>query len=356
MKYYVNGRIIMKFNHIKRVSLALAIIICLSALLTSCGVKPIKSTEEEAAVIGKVGKYEVKYEELRYLVLNHKVDMALEYGEDIWNDAAKAESYKDELWSRVSDSIVSDYYAVQAMADYYYIGGGASAMMNEELILNAVQETVELAVDECGSFRKYKEMLKEQYLTDSLFRFYNAAEECATELFYILAQDLGEIASDDEYITEYMHSDDFLRTNHIFLKGVTEENLKLAEELHAQLKASDNREMELIMLKGRYCSDYTLTTIHGKYFARYTSDYGDEYELAAFELNEGELSEIVKADDGYYIIIRLEIEEDYLTENYDDFKDDIMGSEFNKRLAEYKEELEFTLNDYGKSINILEIE
>lgn len=346
----------MKIKNIKRFTLALALLICFAVLFTSCGVNPIESTEEEAAVIGKVGKYEVKYEELRYLVLNHKKDMSLKYGEDIWTDAAKAESYKDELWNRVNDSIVSDYYAVQAMADYYYVGGGASAMMNEEAILEAVQENVELAVDECGSFGKYKEMLKEQYLTDSLFRFYNAAEECATELFYILAQDLGVIASDDEYITEYMHSDDFLRTNHIFLNGVTEENLKLAEELHAQLKASDNQEMELIMLKGRYCSDYTMTTIHGKYFARYTSDYGDEYELAAFDLREGQLSEIVEAEDGYYIILRLEVEEDYLTQNFDDFKDDIMGSEFNKHLNEYKEDLEFTLNDYGKSINILEIE
>jgi hypothetical protein len=41
---------------------------------------------------------------------------------------------------------------------------------------------------------------------------------------------------------------------------------------------------------------------------------------------------------------------------YDTFKDDVLGSEFNKILASYKAELEFSLNDYGKSINILEIE
>ena len=110
------------------------------------------------------------------------------------------------------------------------------------------------------------------------------------------------------------------------------------------------------MLKGIYCSDYTMTTRHGKYFARYTSDYGDEYELAAFSLGIGSLSEIVEAPDGYYIILRLEPEEDYLEDNYEDFRDDIMGSEFNKRLAEYKEDLTFELNDFGKTIDILEIE
>ena len=74
----------MNFKTLKRISLALAILICLSSILASCGAKPIKSTEEEAAVIGNIGKYEVKYEELRYLVLNFKKDMALEYGENIW--------------------------------------------------------------------------------------------------------------------------------------------------------------------------------------------------------------------------------------------------------------------------------
>jgi hypothetical protein len=346
----------MNFKVIKRFSLALAMVILLSTLLTSCGVKPIKSTEEEAAIVGAVGKYEVRYEELRYLVLNFKEDMAKKYGEDIWTDPAKAESFKDELWSLVSEKMVSDYYAVQAMADYYYVGGGAELMMNEKPILNAVQENVELVVDECGGFKKYKEMLASQYLTDNLFRFYSAAEECATELFYILVRDLGVVESSDEYISEYFKSDDFIRTNHIFLSGVTEENLEKAKSLQSQLEASDNKELEMIMLKGIHCADYTMTTTHGKYFARYTSDYGEDYELAAFDLRINEVSDVVESSDGYYIILRLEPEADYINQNYDTFKDDVLGSEFNKILASYKAELEFSLNDYGKSINILEIE
>ena len=112
----------------------------------------------------------------------------------------------------------------------------------------------------------------------------------------------------------------------------------------------------MIMLKGVYCADYTMTTIHGKYFARYTSDYGEEYETTAFDLKINQLSDIVETDEGYYIILRLEPEADYIKENYDLFKDDVLGSEFNKILASYKADLEFNLNDYGKSINILEIE
>ena len=137
----------MNFKTVKRIALALAMLICLSSVLASCGVKPIKSTEEEAAIVGTIGKYEVKYEELRYLVLNFKKDMELQYGEDIWTDPVKAEEYRDELWTQVSKKIVSDYYAVQAMADYYYIGGGAAGMMSEAAILDAVQDEIEQIVE-----------------------------------------------------------------------------------------------------------------------------------------------------------------------------------------------------------------
>ena len=346
----------MKKGFIARVAGLLALIVLFSCMFSGCAAEPIESTEEEAAVVGTIGKFEVRYEELRYLVLNYKNEMATLYGEDIWDTAESAESYKAELWEKVSNNIVSDYYAVMAMADDYFYGGGSSAMMSDPAIVDAVQETVELAVDECGSFAKYKKMLKEQYLTDHLFRFYNTAEECATELFYILERDLGIIDSSDEHIEEYMNSGKFIRTNHIFLKGLTEENRALAEKLYTQLNESENKELEMIMLKGVHCADYTMTTTHGKYFARYTSDYGEEYEIAAFDLGINSLSEIVETVDGYYIILRLEVEEDWMSKNFEDFKNDIMGSEFNQMLAEYKEGLTFELNDFGKTLNILEIE
>lgn len=345
----------MKNHIIKRISLLLAIVMLLGASLCSCGVKPIPATEEEAAVVGTIGRFEVLYDEYRYLILNHKKDMSAKYGEDIWTDPEKAEEYEAQLMELVRDSIISDYYAVLAMADEYYLGS-ADVMMNEDAILDTVQENVEAVVDECGSFRKYKEALAKQFMTDRLLRFYLAAEECATELFYILVRDLGVIESDDEYITDYMHSESFIRTNHIFLKGVTDENRALANKLRDQLVDADNRELEMIMLKGIHCADYTLTTTHGKYFARYTSDYGDEYEKEAFTLTVGGLGDVVETSEGFYVILRLEVEDDYLDENFDYFKDDILGSEFNKMLAEYKEALTFELNDFGKTINISEIE
>jgi parvulin-like peptidyl-prolyl isomerase len=108
-------------------------------------------------------------------------------------------------------------------------------------------------------------------------------------------------------------------------------------------------------MKGKHCDDWTMTTTHGKYFARYSSDLPEEYELAAFELDEGEVSKVVATDNGYYVILRLEVEDAYLNAKFDDFKDDILGSEFNKILNEYMEKMEFIPNEYGASLDLVAI-
>ena len=249
---------------------------------------------------------------------------------------------------------MSDYYAVLALADDYYVGG-SSTMLNEEEILNAVQADVEATAEEQGGNGKYKSWLSDNAFSDRLYRFYTATDHCAQELLFVLVSDLGIIPDDDKSIKEYMHSDKFLRTNHIYVSDTSENGLALAERLRGELAASDDPATDIILMKGRYCDDWTMTTTHGKYFARYSSDLPEEYELAAFELDEGEVSKVVTTDSGYYVILRLEVEEAYLTAKFDDFKDDILGSEFNKMLKEYLSKMEFVPNEYGASLDLVAI-
>lgn len=323
--------------------------------LAGCGpIKPIESTEEEMAVIGQIAGHDVYYEELRYLTMNHKANMETAYGIKIWDNPETAEQYRDELEKLVWEGLISDYYAVYPMADTYYLGGSA-AMFAESAINDAVQESVEATVDECGSKKKYISGLAEIYMTDHLFRFYLAAENVANELFYILFQDLGIIDDSDEAAQAYIDAGKLIRTNHVYLEGLTAENLALAEQIRTALLEASDKETELIYYKGRYCDDWTMTTTHGNYFPRFASDCGDIYEEAAFALDIGGVSEIITAETGYYVILRLPLETDYVKENFTDFKDDIMGSEFNALLFAEKEKLSVELNDYGRSIDIVAI-
>ena len=334
-------------------ALLLALVITLPSLI-SCTLSPIEPTEEELAVVGKIGNYDVHYDELRFLTVNFKAELEKKYGEGIWDTPETAAKYKDELKELVYDSILNDYYAVLALADDYYVGG-SSAMLNEEEILEAVQKDVEATAEEQGGNGKYKTWLSDNAFSDRLYRFYLASDYCAKELLFVLISDLGIIPDDDKSIKEYMHSDKFIRTNHIYISDTSGEGLALAQKLSAELNVSDDPATDIILMKGRYCDDWTMTTTHGKYFARYSSDLPEEYELAAFELDEGEVSDVVTTDKGYYVILRLELEEAYLNAKFDDFKDDILGSEFNKILNEYMAKLEFVPNEYCASLDLTTI-
>ncbi len=345
---------------------------CLAALLllASCSgsISPIDSSKEDMQVVGTLAGRDVYYEELRYLVMRTKADLEVKYGEGIWDSEESASKYAEELSALVYENIISDYYAVYAMANDYYVGGG-EVMITESAIKDAVQAGVDATAEECveiygGSLKKaYKKGLAETFMTDRLFRFYLATEECATELFYILANDLEVIGGDEKYYRDYLESDDFIRTNHVFLKvndtsSKTEwqEKRELADEVRKRIvDAGENAYYELITCIGKYSASLTNTTLHGNYFTYLTSDCGDEYEDAAFDLDINEVSEVVETENGFYVIMRLPTEADYIEANYDSFVDDILGSEFNREIKKYAKKLEFKLNDYGKSLDLTKI-
>ena len=338
-------------------SAALVLLLALSLSLFACSsMSPIKSREGELDVVGKIGRFDVYYEELRYITVNCKKDMEIIYGESIWDDAEKAALYRDELYERVGKGIASDYYGVLALADILYsAGGGADAMLASSDIKKSVQTSIDETVTEAGGKKEYRAALEENAMTDHLYRFYTTVDKIANELFFIARDDLGLLDDTDDYAKEYMHSDKFIRTNHVYLEGRTEKNRTLAAEIEKKLRESDNPEAELILLKGRYCADWKMTTTHAYYFARGNSGCGESYEDTAFALKVGEISDVIESDTGYYVIMRLPKEEDYMKECFDDFKTQIIGTDFNDSIEAKRAEMTFTANEYGASIDLVSL-
>ena len=103
-------------------------------------------------------------------------------------------------------------------------------------------------------------------------------------------------------------------------------------------------------------ADYTVTTSHGAYFSRYTSNYGDAYEKAAAALSVGEVSGVVEGTDGYYVILRLPLEEDYVMRNFETIASDYITSQFNIQLDDFRKNNKFEFNEYGSGLDLLAIE
>lgn len=344
----------MKVSKFLRIAAAVLAVLLLGVLSSCAEMRPIKSTKEDLEVVGKVGRFDVLYEELRYITLNCKKDMEIIHGESIWDDPEKSAAYRDELYERVEKGIASDYYGVLALADILYsAGGGADAMLGADEIKKYVQTSVDETVTEAGGKKEYREALEKNSMTDHLYRFYMSIEKISTELFFIARDDLGLLDDSDEYAKNYMNSDKFIRTNHVYLEGKTEKNRALADEIEKKLRASDDPQSELILLKGRYCADWKMTTTHGYYFAHGNSDCGDEYENTAFSMKDGEISGVVESDTGYYVIMRLAKEESYMTESFDEFKTQIIGTDFNDLIGAETEKMSYVPNDHGKSVDLV---
>ena len=63
----------------------LALVLVLVMIFSASCSGAIKSTDEQARVVGTCGGNDVRYEELRYITLTCKAALADKYGEDIFS-------------------------------------------------------------------------------------------------------------------------------------------------------------------------------------------------------------------------------------------------------------------------------
>jgi hypothetical protein len=116
------------------------------------------------------------------------------------------------------------------------------------------------------------------------------------------------------------------------------------------------------MIGSKYNDDLTPGTLDGHYFTKGTMDKA--YEKAAYSLEVGEVSDIVASvgkDNGrtidcYYIIQRLELDDEYIEKNFDTLKSDYYISIVYDMVEELQSSLSFALNDYGRSLDLLALE
>ena len=140
-------------------------------------VRPIKSTEEEARVVGECGGFEVKYEELRYVTLLYKQALDVRIGEYDTLDAEGKAEYEAQLEALVLDDLKSNYI-ILSLCDEYGIktnSRGAKSYVN-----NAMEEFVEATFD--GNMDDYKAWLAEHNLTDSFVRLMYKADYLESQL------------------------------------------------------------------------------------------------------------------------------------------------------------------------------
>lgn len=307
------------------------------------------------------GEYEVPYEQLRFVTMTYKMDLDDKYGDGndengtIWDDPTTAEKHRAELEELVWNTVKENYALLQACAQQ---GVGREAFEGKE-IKKAVDEKMTELLAEYSSKREYKKELKERYATDRLFRFYFALDEMKYMLHTAMQKD-GAFFTDEAAFEAWLTDGNSAYVQHFLLTHESdeekEENRAILEDAREKLISGEWTLTDCINK-----ANDDLTNVSPYYLVR--NVHKDVLVDTAVALEDADdVSEIVEVDGALYVFVRVDetaIESEagnlqsplslQLTRLLSDYQWAIVGD----AVEAAKKSLNFEVNDYGKSIDLV---
>lgn len=276
------------------------------ALLTSCG----GGDGETLEINGKTEKFpyvmewndtQVSLDEYLYFFSYYRYLM--DNGDSsVWENEENATYLTETL-----NNILMQKFAILALADEM----GITTTEEDEAELLANLQTLK---DRYESEEAYLESMKASHATEDILLDYWRTILLQDKIYNSLYGPEGEFAEPLEDVLMRVN-EEYVHVKHILIP-LTEENAEeLAQEVYQ--KAISGEDFDT--LREEYDAD-----IMGQPAEGYTFTYGEmveEFETAAFAMEEGDISEPVETTYGYHIILKLPIDEQYIIDNYTAFSD-----------------------------------
>ena len=322
----------------RRLTAVFMLIAMLALVSCSGGVSPIKASGDDLNIVANVLGKPIYLEEVRYLTHNFRLDMEAKYGEDI-------SEHEAELVEKIENAMCQNPVLL-SLCDEYGID------IEDKETENYVKDYINDFAEQLGGKEEYTKQLEENGITDHHLRYLISIESVKERLRQAMLAD-GSIDDSDESARDVIESDDFIRTLHVYIGNDAgddiEANRERAEEV---LKKLDGGEPFNRMI-GRYSEDVYMTTTDGYYFMR--GEYEKAYEDAAFSLAENEYSGVIEGENGFYIILRLPKESEYIEKNFESLKDRYLFVMFEKIIDERAVSGEIEYTEYGKTLDFAKI-
>ena len=315
---------------------------------TSCGddKKLLESTKDDQIVVMTVAGHDVPLELYRYVALNYKRVYETGKSSDMWLGESGA-ALMEELNADVEETIVTLYATLAMCEEYGILADDAYITDSLEITMDAVYEEYEY------DYKAYADAIAQYNMNDSVYRFIMRNELLSAELLNALTE-AGKIPDDDDAIRAVFDSDDFIRVKQLLSSnenGVSDEDcLARAEELLGQINGGADFD-ELVQKKGQDL--FMFNNDDGYYFARGYLDTA--FEDAAFALEIGEVSDIVKTSAGYSIIKRYEKDPAYIEKHFDDLREDYISGLYNLAVEAFAETLTVTPTDELQNYSIFNL-
>lgn len=321
---------------VRRVAAALLCFILL-ALSSGCG--------NGSTAVMSIGNYEVTRDIYRYVVINSRNDIESAYGSDVW-ESDRADEARTELCENIKEYLAKMYTVCE-------LGRELGMEWNSDEVHAAAVLERNSAIEDAGGEDEFKALLKQSALTEDAYMFVISNDILNGSLPDLISEELPE-SSDDELLRELFMSDDFIRVKQILIggenAGTDEENLIRAERIYARL----NNGEDFDELSHEYNNDlFMFSNDDGYYIMRGSRDTA--FEEAAFSLDLGEISEIVKTEAGYSIILRCEKDEAYFDKNVDAVLEEYIDTIYTKKFEEKLAQLSENMTKLPEKIDILKL-
>ena len=342
-----------------------AVIFAVLILVLQLGpIRPIESTEEEARVVGECAGFEVRYEELRYvtLICRKELDEKYSIGYDKLDSSLK-EQYRAELISMVNDKIKSNYVILSLCKKY---GIDTDSRDADRYVSEQIQALVKNELD--GSTTSYREWLKKNGLTDAFVRLTYKVDYLENQLLEkFVTEKIGiEYGEVDrkEFLDYVMESGDYVKTIHAFYPHEHPDPDNTAYNARSRamaalekINAANTDEERFSAMRSAigsapFVQGFSVTG--SDYYFTY-GQMDERYEDIAFGLSEYGVGELLRTADGYYVIMRVPMDEEEVKIRISELLSQYQYATLKRAEDAKREEISFVGNEYFKSLDLIEI-
>jgi len=320
----------------KIISLLLVLGLLLCSLTLGCSSKTVMT----------VGGYKVSEDLLRYFVLNYKNG----YDEIDPSEFSNNAELKERLYENTIDSL-KEMIVYERLAKHH----GISLTSSEK---KEVKAQVAAVAENYLTDAEYKAALKKNFMTeDVLYEVYRINALCDKLYNYLTDEYTGIFRYDDATVQKEIDDGNFFSAQHILLifnseKEKTEVRAAI-EAIKARLEAGES----MLSVYEDIKSDYGSEELYFETYDIFTyTEMNKTFEDALIKTEIGAYSDIVEYDDGYQIIKRMPVSDDYVDKNFDTVVAKYLSRVFFNYVDEYKATLEVKLSEKyaSKDFSVIE--
>lgn len=275
---------------LKKIAVVLVIILT-AGLLAACGegsgTKVVFTTGFGKNEVFRIGSIGCTTPELMVYLTTTQNQYESVYGAEVWDVSLDGVTLEEN----VKETVLAKIARIKTM---YLLAEEKKVELNETEI-----QKVEMASEEYFASLSDKEKELMEVDVDIIRQLYTEYA-LANKVYEYIIQDINPEISDDEART--------ITVQHILLRTYTEDGAGNRADYNTDLKQSvyekaceirelaASGEQDFVDLASRYSADSTITFSFGK------NEMDEALEEAAFQLETGEISQVIETETGYHII------------------------------------------------------